>query len=72
MCSTIQLDEIRVIQDVETRWGSTFVFIFALLYLDAAIKLHDELDRAAALLSTTDWAILRLLNPAIDPFMKVN
>lgn len=60
----IQLDdEVRVIQDVETRWWSTFAIILRLLYPEVAIKLHERLDNI--------YAVLRLLKPVTDPVMGV-
>lgn len=45
--------------------------ILRLMYLDVTIKLHEQLDGTAALLSATDWAILWLLKPVMEPFMRL-
>lgn len=61
----------RAIQDVMIRWWSTFAMILLLMYLEVTIKLHEQLDGIAALLSATDWAILWLLKPVMEPFMRL-
>ena len=45
--------------------------IIHLLNLEASIKLHEQLDRIRALLSATDWPIVRLLKPVMEPLMRV-
>ena len=42
-----------------------------LLYLENAIKLHEQVDKIGTLLSETEWAIVRLIKPALEPFMTV-
>jgi len=54
---------LKVVQNVETRWWSTFDLVDRLLYLENAVKLHEQVDKIGTLLSVTDWAILRQLNP---------
>ena len=66
LCNTIQLDDLRVIKDVETRYPPTFAMILRLLYLEGAIKLCRQLGRLVALLLATDWVILRQLKPALS------
>lgn len=44
--------------------------VIYLLYLKTAIKLYDQLYGITTLLSATDWAVLRVLKPVMDPFMR--
>jgi len=67
----IQLDGLRVIQDVEARCWSTLAMTLRLLCLSAVIKLHEQLDRIAALPSAAGWSILRLLKPVMEPLIRV-
>ena len=58
-----------VVQDVETRWWSTFDMVDRLLYLENPIKLYDREDRNGGLLSETELGILRLIKHVLEPFM---
>lgn len=70
LCTTLELDELRAIRDVETRLWSTFVTMFRLLYLNA-VKLNEQLSIIVALLSATDLTIVRLLKLVVEPFANV-
>ena len=50
--------------------SSTFTMVLRLLYLEAAIKLHEQLDRVVTIFSATGRTILRLLKPVMEPFMS--
>lgn len=70
MCGILQIVSLCVMQEVETRWWSTWAMISRLLYLEKAIKMHETLDSVPVLLSNEDWEVLRLLEPILEPFMK--
>lgn len=61
--------DLKVIQDVETRWWSTFAMVVRLLYLRRAIRFHEQLDGIPPLLSEFDGMVLELLAPVLEPFM---
>lgn len=69
LCGILKIQELCVMQDVETRWWSTWAMIVRLLYLMKAIKLHELMDDVSSLLSDTDWEVLRLIEPILQPFM---
>ncbi|CAB1112273.1 unnamed protein product [Ectocarpus sp. CCAP 1310/34] len=66
----LKLSPLSVLQDVETRWWSSWAMIERLLYLMKAIKLHESTDNIAPVLSETDWEVLRLIEPILRPFMQ--
>ncbi|CAN0568525.1 unnamed protein product, partial [Ectocarpus sp. 12 AP-2014] len=70
LCGILQMEPLSVMQDVETRWWSTWAMVVRLLYLMKAIKLHESMDEVHPLLSDTDWEVLRLIEPILRPFMK--
>lgn len=66
----LQMQELQVMQDVETRWWSTWAMIVRLLFLLKAIKLHESMDDIPPVLTETDWEVLRLVEPILQPFMQ--
>eukprot|EP00752_Nemacystus_decipiens_P015390 g13723.t1 len=66
----LKLAALAVLQDVETRWWSSWAMVERLLYLMKAIKLHESTDNLAPVLSETDWEVLRLVEPILRPFMQ--
>ncbi|CAN0271272.1 unnamed protein product, partial [Ascophyllum nodosum] len=71
LCGIVGIIPLRVIQDVETRWGSTQSMVERLVYLRRAVELHESLDNVAPLLGPVDWNVLELLEPVLAPFMYV-
>ena len=59
----------KVIQDVSTRWWSTFSMVARLLELRPAIEKHEEGDKIEPMLTAADWAVLKLIRPILEPFM---
>lgn len=69
VCGILLVTSLCVMQDVETRWGSTWAMVRRLLYLKGAIELRESMDKINPLLSDTDWEVLRLIDPILEPFM---
>ncbi|CAM9731549.1 unnamed protein product, partial [Pylaiella littoralis] len=60
----------KVMQDVDTRWSSTYAAVSRLLYLRRPIAEHKRIDSIAPLLEEKDWEVLRLVvEPLLKPFM---
>ena len=71
LCGIVGIIPLRVIQGVETRWGSTQSMAERLVYLRRAVELHESLNNVAPLLGSVDWNVLELLEPVLAPFMYV-
>ncbi|CAN0524609.1 unnamed protein product [Ectocarpus sp. 8 AP-2014] len=69
MCDIVQIARKKVVQDVATRWASTYASVWRLLYLRRPITEHERIDSIAALLEEKDWEVLRLVKPLLKPFM---
>ena len=73
----LKMPKLKVIQDVETRWWSTDACLERLLYLRAAIAMHEasianSSDTCAArILSDKHWAVIEYFVPLLEPFMLV-
>ena len=71
------MPKLTVIQDVETRWWSTHACLERLLYLRAAIAMHEASiansfnTYAARILSDKLWPVVEYIAPLLEPFMLV-
>lgn len=66
-CVQATVKPVRVVQDVPTRWSSTYSSIERILHLEKAIKLHETLSDLDPILTSKDWAMLALLKLALAP-----
>ena len=72
------MPKLTVIQDVETRWWSTHACLERLLYLRAAIAMHEASiansfnTYAARILSDKLWPVVEYIAPLLEPFMSVS
>ena len=64
------MDQLKVLKDVITRWWSTYSMVERLLYLKPAIQLHERMDSIPPLLTDSDWKILALILPVLEPFTE--
>lgn len=69
LCGVLQMTALCVMQDVETRWWSSWAMVSRLVYLRRAIQYHESMDEIHPLLSNTDWEVLKLVSPILEPFM---
>ncbi|CAN0279043.1 unnamed protein product [Ectocarpus sp. 4 AP-2014] len=60
----------KPIQDVVTRWWSTCAMVERLLELREPIGKHEEADKLEPMLTATDWAVLQMILPILEPFMQ--
>tara|TARA_B100001971_G_C18254052_1_gene580539 strand:- start:1144 stop:2400 length:1257 start_codon:yes stop_codon:yes gene_type:complete len=60
-----------VIQDVATRWWSTYAMVERLLYLKDAIMVLHVTKRVPCSVSEDDWSILEQLEKILRPFMQL-
>ena len=70
LCAAARVKPLCVVQDVPTRWWSTYAMVSRLLYLRQPIKLHETMDNLDPLLSESDWEVLKLVSPLLEPFME--
>ncbi|XP_033173496.1 zinc finger BED domain-containing protein 1-like [Drosophila mauritiana] len=67
----LNLPDLKLIQDVSTRWNSTFKMLERLVVLKDALILTLSTLRSELNLSQNEWAIVEELLPILKPFMEV-
>lgn len=61
----------RLIQDVPTRWNSTFYMIASLLEQKSAISVYAADHQLPATLTANDWTLLEKVNTLLAPFEEI-
>ena len=61
----------RLIQDVPTRWNSTFYMTASLLEQKSAISLYAADHQLPATLTASDWTLLEKINTLLAPFEEI-
>ncbi|CAB1098403.1 unnamed protein product [Ectocarpus sp. CCAP 1310/34] len=69
MRDIVQVERKKVVQDVETRWWSTYASICRLLSLRRPITEHERIDSIPPLLKEKDWEVLQVVEPLSKPFI---
>ena len=64
-------DPLKPIQDIETRWWSTYSMVSRLLELKDAIMALKGARKINQNLGEVDWEILELVKIILEPFMKI-
>ena len=64
------LEPLKGIQDVVTRWWSTYALVDRLLYLRPGIEMHETMHHVDPILTNEDWRVLELILPVLEPFME--
>ncbi|KAH7704167.1 zinc finger protein [Aphelenchoides avenae] len=65
-----KLDVKQPIQDVATRWDSTFLMVHRLLYLRPALDAYCVSTRQELLLVEADWKVLKEIDELLTPFTE--
>ena len=61
----------RLIQDVPTRWNSTFYMTASLLEQKSAISVYAADHQLPATLTANDWTLLEKVNTLLAPFEEI-
>lgn len=61
----------RLIQDVPTRWNSTFYMTASLLEQKSALSLYAADHQLPATLTASDWTLLEKINTILAPFEEI-
>jgi hypothetical protein len=66
------IEELKLIQDVSTRWWSTYAMVERIIKLQSPLKRMEDLGdlRNDIILSDTEWTFLTQLLYILEPFME--
>lgn len=67
----LQMPVKRLIQDVPTRWNSTFYMTASLLEQKSAISVYAADHQLPATLTANDWTLLEKVNTLLAPFEEI-
>ncbi|XP_077976162.1 E3 SUMO-protein ligase ZBED1-like [Styela clava] len=75
-CQMMEIEDLKLIVDVATRWGSTFEMLNRLVKLHCPISLvlngRNIISQASTLsMRASDWEIIKAILPVVEPFDQV-
>jgi hypothetical protein len=70
-CSVLEIPWKKPVQDVVTRWWSTYQLLASLVYLEPAINMYASKLPPELRLTLTDWLICKRAADLLEPFMDV-
>ena len=71
LCEAMGIDWRAPVQDVVTRWWSTYLLLASILHLEAVIRAYGPKLPGDLQLTETDWLICRRAAALLEPFMEV-
>ena len=71
LCEALEVPWCKPVQDVVTRWWSTYLLLASMLHLERAVKAYEPNLPADLRLTAVDWLICRRAAELLEPFMEV-